>query len=198
MALTLVALLGMAASASSAEPVVLEDFEQYANGDVVAAAATSVPWGRFGYAVNDNLTATSQSARVIAGQISGAFPVGWGQSDTPPRNSATLRNTFDAPKDLSGHESISVKVRTMAKTTETSVKVMISDATTTYASKKSVPVTNEMQEITFELKGADFERTDGQANFPDVLSKAASLSLRFENKTEEASETLVIDDLVLQ
>ncbi len=197
--MALLAAVALAAGSARAEQVVIDDFEGYASGDVVAASAQSTPWSRYGYSVNDNPIASSQQARVLAGNISCAFAVGWGQTDVPARNSATLRYTFESPTDLSVHASLSATLRSLLPTTAgTSVRLLVSDGTTTFAFTKPVAITNDAQTATFELLSpADYERTDGSASWNDVLKQAKSVALRFENKTVESNETLVIDDVVL-
>jgi hypothetical protein len=190
-------LVALAIGAAEVSTVVLDDFEAYESGVAIATSATSMPWGRYGHAVNDNPTATSQKSRVITGEISGVFPLGWAPMDEPARTSATLRKNFEEPMNLGRHRTVAVKLRSMSPQTETTVTLVITDGTTSFGSKAAQPLTADVQDLKFDLAADALERSDGKGKLDEVLANAKGVGFRFANKGKASTETINIDDVRL-
>lgn len=191
--LTAVSLIVVLASAGAGmAQTVVENFESYKNGQVVGSSYNSKPWRRFGEATNDNVIATAVRSKVISGKMSGLYGVFW------PNRFASAMCAFDAARDLSQNEGMSLKMRSNEPATKTRVRLSVTDGNTTYLSRDSQALTDQVQDFAFTLSVDDMERVDGTGDYDSVVKGATAVGFQLEApKDAQYLETINFDDLTL-
>jgi hypothetical protein len=177
----------LAAPLSHADQMI-DDFESYKEGQTIGKTYESKPWRRFGAATNDNVVATGRTGKVITGRLSGQYGVYW------PNAFGAARYAWDKPTDVSAHKAVEVKMRSDEPTTQTRVRLAVSDGETTYASVDSVPLGKDVKTLKFGLTEADMILTEGTASYADVLAKAGNIGFTFHSSEGQYSETIIFDD----
>ncbi len=191
--LTVIAAIGVAGwfAAAANGDAMIDDFESYADGDIIGASVTSSPWRRFGPATNDNVTASWQQRWVISGRASAAHGLVW------PNLFGSVRYAFGRASDLSSYTGATVKVRSTHSQTRTRVRLAIGHGHTTFVTIVDKPVTTQAQTLTFELGQDQMTRTAGDDSYDNVIENASTLGLDFRSDASQYTETVIFDDLVL-
>lgn len=169
----------------------LDDFESYdtSGGDVLIGQVPGDgrPWTRFGAATTDNVYATSTPGRVISGNKSGHYSVGW------PATFGTARRQFAAPLDLTGYQSASITIFSEAAGTTTEMLLVFSDGTATFESKEAFALTDTATTHSFDLQESAFDLVDGSGSFASALAAVQTIGFTLRGGTS-AGETVVFDD----
>lgn len=177
-------------------PIVLadktvDDFESYKKGQEIGKSWDSAPWCRFGTATNDNIYATGVDGMVITGRRSGQYGAFW------PNRFGAIRFTFKSSTNLDEFAMASIKIRSNKPTTNTRIKLAVSNGETTYISAVGQTMTNKVQKITFSLDPADMVLADGSDGYADVITHAQMFGLDFTSSEGQYSESIVFDDFIL-
>lgn len=174
---------------------VVEDFENYSDGQIVGASAKSQPWRRMGNATVDNVVITSHPDKVIDGHLSGYYVVRW------PARYGSARYHFDTPLNAETYQAVTITLRSDTKNSKSTLRFAIDDGETSFLSKQSFPITDRIQVFTEQLEPARFERVAGQGSFEQVLSSVANLGFNLENpadeNNDEVTEAVYFDSLKL-
>ena len=181
-------------SVSADAALVIDDFESYDDGAIVADTASSQPWLRNGNAVADDLIATENVARVINGQVSAQIPLNWNNG-----TSAQIRRNFGtlAPVDLSGYDEAVIKVRSTNASSTADIKLVISDGSTIYQSVTGYTVTGSVQTLTFDINTSALTLASGSGSLASVMDSVVAIGFRFGNTLNAAGDTMIVDDFVL-
>ena len=169
----------------------VDNFETYDKGQVIGKSYNSTPWRRFGTATNDNIYATGVDGMVISGTRSGQYGAFW-----PNRFGAT-RFVFKTPTDLNAFAKASVKIRSDKATTNTRVKLAVSNGETTYISSVGQSLTNKVQHIMFSLDPSDMVLADGSGSYADVIANAQMIGMDFTSGEGQYTEAILFDDFEL-
>ena len=199
--LTLVAALAAATSHASAATFLVDDFESYANGQVIADGGNSVPWRRFG-AVEDQFVATSGSSLDPTGVRGGTIPIGIPDAGS----AATVQRHYTTPQDFSSYATATVLSRSVPEgssaTTNANlgIQLAISDATTTYLSNVIQPEALAAKTFTFAIDDASLFLADGGDSLATVLASTSYIGFRATriDGTIFTVESLNFDDFALQ
>ncbi len=170
---------------------VVDDFESYADGQIVGLTATSTPWRRFGGATNDNVTATGHDRWNMTGTRSALYGVVW------PAPFGAVRRIYDEANDLSEFNSATVKMRSDRTGTHTHAMLAVSNGLTTFVSITEHALTGQKQDFAFQMDRASMVRTNGSDSFEAVIGGVRSIGFDFRNIEGEYTETIVFDDFVL-
>jgi len=185
--LSAVALIGVPALADKT----VDDFESYNSGQIIGKSWDTKPWRRFGNATNDNVVSTGVDGKVITGRRSAQYGAFW------PNRFGAIRFAFNKNADLTQYATASVKIRSSNPSTNTRVKLAISDGETTYLTTLGQDLTHKVQTLTFSLDPADHILADGSGSFKDVITNAAMIGLDFTSTSGQYDESLIFDDFEL-
>lgn len=189
-------LLGL--SVASQAQLVLDNFEEYTNNQVLATttlnAVAGSPWGRAGTAVADNPIAKTNTG--VGGSTAMRFDLAYSGG-----NNASVYyyfNTNDSPINLSSYSAISVALEvstalasnTIVELAEAETNGSIYQTTSTYA---LVLTNTTYQTFTLALSAADMAN-QGSAG-PFDLTQVEDIRLRFQNVTGGGSQTIYVDNL---
>jgi len=169
----------------------IDNFETYKKGQVIGKSWDSTPWRRFGSATNDNIYATGVDGMVVAGRRSGQYGAFW------PNRFGAVRFVFKSSADLNEFNSASAKIRSSKPTTNTRVKLAISNGETTYISAVGQTLTNKIQQIGFSLDPADMVLADGSDGYADVVTNAKMIGFDFTSTEGQYTESILFDDFGL-
>ncbi len=169
----------------------VDNFETYKKGEVIGKSWNSQPWSRFGTATNDNIYATGTDGQVIAGRRSGLYGAFW------PNRFGAVRFVFKNPEDLNEYAKATVKIRSDKSTTNTRVKLAVSNGETTYISGAGQSLTHKVQHVTFSLDPADMVIADGSDSYTDVVTNAKMIGLDFTSTEGQYTEAIIFDDFEL-
>ncbi len=169
----------------------IDDFETYQKGQIIGKSWDSTPWRRFGLATNDNIVATATDGKVISGTRSAEYGAFW------PNRFGAIRFVFTEATDLNQFNEASVKIRSDYATTNTAVKIAISNGTTTYISAAGQGVTNKVQHILFSLDPSNMTLADGSDSYADVVTNATMIGLDFTSSEGQYTESIIFDDFEL-
>lgn len=169
----------------------VDNFETYKKGQVIGKSWDSTPWRRFGNATNDNIYATGVDGMVISGRRSGQYGAFW------PNRFGASQFVFKTPTDLNEFNSASVKIRSSKPTTNTRVKLSVSNGETTYISAVGQTLTNKIQQISFSLDPADMVLADGSDGYADVVTHAKMIGFDFTSTEGQYTESILFDDFEL-
>ena len=167
---------------------VIDDFEGYDNGEKIGASFDSVPWRRFGAATNDNVLATGRQGAVISGRLSGQYGLFW------PNTFGAIRFAFDNPRNLSTESVVGVKMRSDNPETHTLVTLAITDGRTTYATRHSIPLSGEVQDLVFNIGNGDMVLADGRDSFANVISNVTAIGFGFRSTEGQYIESVIFDE----
>jgi hypothetical protein len=196
---------GMQSQASAA--LVIDNFEGYTAGQVIANGAASTPWNRSGTAINDQLYATNNASRLISGNISGQITLYWSNG-----TSANVRRNYaaDPGQDFRNYATAQIDVRSMNATSATVVKlsiesnVLASDGTretfgTATALAQPLAGNSAIQTLTFNLNSNDlvYTGTGTPGTLEAALANVRSIGVRFEVPAKGTNETVVLDNFIL-
>lgn len=170
----------------------IDNFEAYKPGQIIGKSWDSTPWRRFGLATNDNVVCTATDGKVVAGQRSAEYGAFW------PNRFGAIRYVFDAATDLNVYTGAAVKIRSDNATTNTRVKLAISDGDTTYISGVGQALTNKVQSINFSLDPADMVLADGAHAYADVVANAKMIGMDFTSGEGQYTESIIFDDFELK
>ena len=170
----------------------IDNFESYADGQIIGPNATSSPWRRFGGATNDNVMATRDERWVIRGDGSVLYGLVW------PGSFGAVRYVFDKPTDLSPNNYVKVKMRSGSNTTYTQVRLAISNGSTTYVSVANLPLSRQVQQLVFKLGPNHLSKNIGHDTYKQVIQGATTIGFDFRNVEDEGYETIVFDDFTLR
>ena len=169
----------------------VDDFESYVAGQTIGPSAVSSPWRRFGVATNDHVYATNRPGKLIAGKVSGQYGAYW------PNRFGAIRYVFKQPTDVSVFKKVAVKMRSENSETNTLVRAAISNGTTTYVSKDTYKLTNEVQDMTFMLGESEMFASDGSQSYQDVVTQVQTIGFDFTSSEGRYQEAIFFDDFDL-
>ena len=115
-----------------------------------------------------------------------------------PNRFGAIRYVFDDAKDLNEFAAASVKIRSDNGSTNTRVKVAISDGDTTYIGAVGQNLTNKMQHFTFSIDPADMVLADGSRSFADVITNVVMIGMDFTSSEGQYTESIIFDDFELR
>ena len=193
-ACALAASFAAALAAPGDDDRMIDDFESYEAGQVIASSAKSVPWRRFGDATRDDHVATDRADRVIAGYRSGQYSVAW------PAKFGMVRYVIE-PKNFTTSQAILVKIRSDCDVqTSTRVQLNLTNGRAAFESKKAVELSNDAdaKEIVFLVDPDKLERVDGDRSVTakDLLLAVTEIGLKFTSPNGDTyKETILLDDL---
>jgi hypothetical protein len=170
----------------------VDDFESYKSGQIIGKTYNSEPWCRFGKATNDNIAATGTDGKVISGRRSGQYGATW------PNTFGAVRFVFKNKTDLNQYIQSAIKVRSDNSSTNTRVKLAISNGETTYASSVGQSLSTKIQHLTFSLDPADMVQADGSDSYTDVVTNATMIGLDFVSSEGRYTEAIIFDDFELK
>lgn len=188
-ALAFSAVIGVAATSYADKTI--DNFETYKKGEVIGASYNSKPWCRFGTATDDNVVATGTDGWVISGRRSGQYGAFW------PNRFGAVRFVFKSTTDLNEFAKSSVKIRSNKPTSNTRVKLAVSNGETTYISSAGQALTNKVQHLTFSLDPSDMVLADGSDSYADVVTNAKMIGLDFTSTEGQYTEAIIFDDFEL-
>lgn len=180
----------MAGSLADADMTV-DDFESYAPGQTIGPSAVSSPWRRFGLATNDHVYATNRPGKLIFGRCSGQYGAYW------PNRFGAVRYVFKQPTDISAFKKVFVKMRSDNSETHTLVRAAISNGTTTYVTKDSYAMSNEVQDMMFMLGESQMYASDGSQSYKDVVTQVQTIGFDFTSPEGQYQEAIFFDDFLL-
>ena len=170
---------------------VLADFEDLKAGDAVAPAPgeSSRPWRRFGEATADNIVAVGGG---IGGKVSASYPLAW------PGRFAATRLVADEPINLTGYKTVSITLKSDAKT-PTKVVLQIGDGKTVYESKAAQAVSDSVVTLKFDLAPEALALVDGlRVDLATLLENASQIGFKLTSDGSKYSEELLFDDLTAE
>lgn len=181
-------------SSQASAALVIDDFNSYANFQGLGTSTSSTPYLRFGNAVADAFTATTNPSFVIDGAASGRIPLSYAAGAT---NASVRRNYAADPQDFSSFDFLTVKIKSTNAATTANVRLSFTNGSAIYQSVASQAVTGTATTYTFNLNPTDMASVGAAGTFDSTLAGVTAIGFRFENTTGSASETMVIDDIIL-
>lgn len=173
----------------------------------IGRTETSSPWRRFGpaadsgiYLVNGNggaLYSFEGSAAGIPDDHAGWYGLDWPDGSGVDPSYGAAQHVFEEPADLTAYENAKVTIRSTRDSTDTVVRLLVSDGDTTYQSITSHPLANDNQDLVFDLAEDRMEPFEGAGSYSGVVSGALSIGLLFQNAQGGYNESIVFDDLRL-
>lgn len=170
----------------------VDNFESYKAGQIIGKSYNSTPWCRFGHATNDNVVATGTDGKVVSGTRSAEYGAFW------PNRFGAIRYVFDEPTDLNEYAKATVKIRSDKSTTNTRVKIAVSNGETTFISAAGQSLTDKIQHISFSLDPGDVILADGSDSYADVITNVKMIGLDFTSSEGQYNESLIFDDFELR
>ncbi len=195
---TAVAVVLLGLSVASQAQLVLDNFEEYTNNQVLAIATGNTvagsPWGRAGAAVADNPIAKTGIG--VGNSTAMRFDLAYSGG-----NNASVFyyfNSNDSPMNLSSYSAISVALEASTALTSNTI-VELAEAETngsiyqTTATFALVVTNTTYQTFTLALNAANMAN-QGSAG-PFDLTQVEDVRLRFQNVTGGGSQTIYLDNL---
>lgn len=180
----------------SPSPGLIDDFESHISS-VIGSSATSTPWRRFGPATSSGILTSPSFDEDFSGNFTGRYSLRWPSGFGFGRSFASARYVFSAPADVSDNTLASVKIRSTRFTTNTHVRLSISNETTTYHSTAILPLTNDVQTLDFRLLEEDMFLAEGTDSFDQVVTNATNVGFTFQSLQDFYTETILFDDFML-
>lgn len=186
--------LGLAAGFpgfAQAEPVVVDDFNQYSDASYVQTQMWSL-WRRFGEATTDGIYSIAGGAEGRGGRYAVSWTLG---------KAGYLRYTFPAVKSFPVGTTFAMDMAVTAPLPNTQVFLLVADGdptlptTTTYRTQEGQPLTDlDYRTHGFELTEMSVRRMSGRASLREVLGRLASVTFIFSNATDAGTQGILIDN----
>jgi hypothetical protein len=197
-ALTVTVVL-MGFTVASQAQLVLDNFEEYTNNQVLASttsnAVSGSPWGRFGGGVADNPIAKTGTG--VGGSTAMRFDLAYSGANNG--NLVYYFSPTDQPSNLTSVSSVSFALEVsnlVGVISNTIVEVAVAETNgssyQTTASFAEVLTNTAYQTFTFALSAADMSNQGSAGAFD--LSQVEDLRIRFQNGATVGSETVYVDN----
>lgn len=175
-----------------AEPVVIDDFNQYSASGYVQTQMWSL-WRRFGEATTDGIYSIAKGAEGRGAHYAVNWQVG---------KAGFLRYSFPSAKSFPVGTIFSMDMSVTTSLPGTRVFLLLADgdpnspSTTTYRTQEGQSlVAMDYETFGFEVTEASVRRMSGRATLKDVLGALASVTFIFTNNADLESQGIHFDNL---